>query len=183
MNFSVVLIAKNESKTLPRLMGSLKEFQEKGGEVVLLDTGSTDGTAQIARDLGCKVEEVGEKFITVIDEEKAKQINDHFIVGDETPIVKVGDKLFDYSSARNYAATFCKTKFAFTPDCDEVLTTFDIDAIEKVLAEDDTEMLEYDFVFSHDEWGNPVISFMHSKFYDVNKFHWVGIVHEVLQPK
>ena len=46
MNFSIVLIAKNESKTLPRLIGSLSEFQKRGGNILLLDTGSTDDTAQ-----------------------------------------------------------------------------------------------------------------------------------------
>ena len=66
--FSVCLISKNESKTLPRLMGSLKEFQEREGEVVILDTGSTDGTPDLARSLGCKVIEVGPKYVIEIDE-------------------------------------------------------------------------------------------------------------------
>ena len=62
-NFSIALIAKNESKTLPRLMESLKDFQSRGGEVILLDTGSNDGTPELARSLGCKVTEVGEKYV------------------------------------------------------------------------------------------------------------------------
>ena len=31
--FSVALIARNEEETLPRLVGSLKEFQERGGQI------------------------------------------------------------------------------------------------------------------------------------------------------
>ena len=78
--FSVVVIAKNEAKMLPRLVESLKEFTSRGGEIVCLDTGSKDGTPEIARKLGCKVTEVGERFITHITEEQAKAINDQFIV-------------------------------------------------------------------------------------------------------
>lgn len=180
MNFSIVLIAKNESKTLPRLVASLAEFQKRGGEIVLLDTGSTDGTAQIARDLGCKVEEVGEKFVTVIDEELANNINNKFVVADEKPLVKAGDKLFDYASARNYIADFASNDMIATPDCDEIWTKFDIDRINQEI-ENGAEQLEYNFVFSHDEFGNEAIKFMHSKFYNRKKLRWQGIVHEVLQ--
>lgn len=179
MNFSIVLIARNEEKTLPRLIGSLKEYQERGGEVLLLDTGSTDNTAQLARDLGCLVKEVGEKFIVVIDQKLAKEINDKFVVNNEEPIVKVGDKLFDYASARNYIADFASNDMIATPDCDEVYTKFDIDKIEKEI-ENGAEQLEYNFVFSHDEFGNEAIKFMHCKFYNRKKLKWQGVVHEVL---
>ena len=50
--FSVALIARNEAVTLPRLIGSLKEFQDQGGDIWVLDTGSTDNTVEVARDLG-----------------------------------------------------------------------------------------------------------------------------------
>jgi len=39
MRFSIVLISKNEEKTLPHLFKSIKEFKDKGGEVIVLDTG------------------------------------------------------------------------------------------------------------------------------------------------
>jgi glycosyltransferase involved in cell wall biosynthesis len=55
MNWSVALIAKNEAKTLPRLMLSLHEFRERGGEIILVDTGSEDGTPIVAREYGCIV--------------------------------------------------------------------------------------------------------------------------------
>jgi glycosyltransferase involved in cell wall biosynthesis len=179
MNFSICLIAKNEEHTLPRMIASLKEYQERGGEILVLDTGSTDKTAQIARDLGCKVEEVGEKFITIIDEELCKKLNDHFVAEGEKPIVVVGDKLFDYAGARNYIADFATNDMIATPDCDEIYTKFDLDKIQEAIA-NGVEQLEYNFVFSHDQFGNEVIKFMHSKFYNRKKLKWVGVVHEVL---
>lgn len=179
MTFSIVLIAKNESKTLPRLVKSLSEFQARGGEILLLDTGSTDGTAEIARSLGCRVEEVGDKFVTIIDDVKAKELNDHFVQEGEMPVVAPGDRLFDYAAARNYIADFATTDMIATPDCDEIWTKFDIDKIEEAIR-NGAEQLEYNFVFSHDQFGNEAIKFMHSKFYNRKKLKWVGVVHEVL---
>lgn len=179
MNFSIVLIARNESKTLPRMVASLKDYQERGGEILVLDTGSTDNTAQVARDLGCIVHEVGDKFRINIDEELANAINTKFIVGDENPVVKAGDSLFDFASARNYIADFASNDFIFTPDCDEIWTKFDIDIITQVI-DQGAEQIEYQFVFSHDANGNPLIKFMHCKAYNRKKLKWVGIIHEVL---
>ena len=156
MNFSFCLIARNESKTLPRLLNSLEHFKDKGGQVYVLDTGSTDDTAQIARDWGCIVEEVGSKFLIQIDKPMASEINNTYCVNEEEAIIKEGDKQFDYSSARNYISRFSKTDFIFTPDCDEIFTSFDIDEISRLIDEG-VEQLEYNFVFSHNEDGTYVL--------------------------
>lgn len=177
--FSVVLIARNETKTLPRLVESLRQFQERSGEIVLVDTGSTDGTADLARSLGCKVTEVGERFLMTVSEEMADQINARFVCDGELPVVKAGDRLFDYSAARNLAASLSSSDLCAMPDCDEIYSRFDLDAINRVIAEG-AEQLEYNFVFSHDEFGNEAIKFLHCKFYDRRKLKWVGVVHEIL---
>lgn len=178
--FSVVLIARNESKTLPRLISSLKEFQERGGEICLLDTGSTDNTAQIARDLGCTVEEVGDKFRITIDEQLAQQINERFVVDGEEPVVKAGESMFDYANSRNHAAKMSSNDMIATPDCDEIWTAFDIDTINKHI-ENGAEQFVYNFVFAHDEEGKPLVQFSHSKFYNRKKLFWTNVIHEVLQ--
>ena len=177
--FSVVLIGRNEEKTLPRLVKSLSEFQEMGGEIILVDTGSTDNTAEVGRSLGCKVEEVGDRFRVVINKELSEKINSKFIVEGENNVVEEGQSLFDYSSARNYAATLSSNDMIATPDCDEIWTAFDIDKINKYI-ESGFNQFEYNFVFAHDEFGKPLIQFMHSKFYDRRVLKWVGIIHEVL---
>lgn len=178
MNFSVVLIAKNEEITLPRLLGSLTDFQNKGGKILLLDTGSTDNTVNVAQSYGVEVHEVGDRFLLTIN--NADEINSKFVEKREDTVVENGDRLFDYSSARNYIAELAPTDFIFTPDCDEEFTKFDVDKIEELVASG-VEQLEYNFVFSHDEYGNEAIKFMHSKAYDRRKLKWVGVIHEVLQ--
>ncbi len=179
-NWSVVLIAKNEELTLPRLIGSLKEFQKRGGEILLLDSGSTDKTVEVATGLGCKVHAVGDKFRIKIDKDLADNINSKFIVDGEAPVVREGESLFDFASARNYIAEFASNDMVATPDCDEIYTKFDLDKVYEVI-KNGAEQLEYEFVFSHDEFGNPVIKFRHCKFYNRKKLKWVGIIHEVLQ--
>lgn len=120
--FSICLIARNEEKTLPRLLASLQEFKERNGEVVLLDTGSSDRTAEIAREWGCKVEEVGDRFVRYVDHQMAKKINREFKVLGDKDIVKEGDKNFDFSSARNYCASLASNDMVSMPDCDEIFT-------------------------------------------------------------
>lgn len=177
--FSVCLIARNEEITLPRLVGSLNEFLKRGGKIHVLDTGSTDKTAEVARKLGCNVIEVGDKFRIKIDKELADKVNSKFVIEGEAPVVNEGESLFDFASARNYIAEFADTDVISTPDCDEIFTKFDIDKLNEVIA-DGAEQLEYEFVFSHDDLGNPIIKFRHCKFYNRKKLKWHGVVHEVL---
>lgn len=184
--FTIALIARNESKTLPRLVGSLKKFQDRGGEIILLDTGSTDNTAQIARDLGINVREVGEKFLLEIDADTANKINQKFChefgsVDGEGPVVAAGDKMFDFASARNYIAGFAENDMIAMPDCDEIYTKLDLDKIDEMISAG-TDQFEYNFVFSHDDQGGELIKFRHSKFYNRRKLKWVGVIHEILQP-
>ena len=174
MNFTCVLICRNEEKTIRRLMGSLQQFRAQGGEVIIVDTGSTDSTVEVARSLGAKVTEMGDAFRIKID--NAQEINDLF----GAPLVKDGDTLFDYSSARNYAASLSLTDWVWAIDADECATVLDLEKINEFL-NTDIDRLEYDFVFSHLEDGSPAIAFLHSKFYRKSKMEWRGIIHEVLQ--
>lgn len=55
MKVSACIIAKNEEENLPRL---LKSLAGKFDDIVLVDTGSTDKTKEIAREYGCRVYEI-----------------------------------------------------------------------------------------------------------------------------
>jgi len=52
---SVVIPARNEAHNLPGLLRSLASQSVTPHEVIVVDDGSTDGTAKVARDLGAKV--------------------------------------------------------------------------------------------------------------------------------
>ena len=180
--FSIVTIAKNESKTLPRMVKSASEFQARGGEIIVVDTGSTDGTPQVARDLGCTVFEKGATFQQRIDEETAREINGKFVADGEKAIVKNGDRLFDFATARNYAVSKATHDWVIVIDCDECFTQADLDKLAEVMVTPKIGRLEHEFVYAHDQFSQPVIQFRMSRFYDRRKFHWNPkcIVHEVL---
>ena len=177
--FSIVMIAKNEAKTLPKCIESLKDFISRKGEIILCDTGSTDGTAGLARSLGCTVTEVGSKFITIIDEETATNINKKFIVDGEEEILQAGNSLFDFAAARNYATSLAKNDMVCTLDADEAYSVFDIDKLNSLIDEG-YQQFEYQFVYAHNSYGKPTIQFVQSKFFDRRVVSWSGIVHEVL---
>lgn len=51
-NVCLCVIAKNEARTLPRLLASVRELVS---DVVVYDTGSSDGTASVAQEWGARV--------------------------------------------------------------------------------------------------------------------------------
>lgn len=177
--FSIVLIARNEVKVLSRLVKSLEPFLKRGGEIVLLDTGSSDGTPELAKELGCKVTLAGNEFRKVIGRDFARNINKRFITPGEAPAVKENDTYFDFASARNKAASLATNDIVCFADADEVFSALDIDVINKII-DDGFEQFEYNFVFAHDEFGREKIKFVQSKMYDRRKVKWTGIVHELL---
>lgn len=182
-NFTIALIGRNEGLTIPRLVASLGEFKNRGGEILLLDTGSTDNTVEVAKSLGCVVVSVGDQFQIRIDKDKAEEINKKFVVENETPVILMGNTLFDFASSRNFIANIAKTDWIWMPDCDESFTHFDLEEIEKAISNKNVDRLEYEYIFSHDAYGNPAIRFMHSKMYRKSNLEWKGIVHEVLTLK
>lgn len=176
--FSIVVIAKNEAKTLPRLLASLSEFKDRGGDINILDTGSTDETVKIAKEFGCKVEEVGDEFLFLVGNHE--QINKKIVDGEEN-IVNKDSVYFDFAMARNRAALMASKDIIFCYDADEVSVTMDIDAINKMI-DDGATQFEYNFVFAYDQFGNEAVRFIQCKAYDRRIIKWEGIVHELLIP-
>ncbi len=54
-NFSIIIPARNEEQNLPLLLKSIAESGTRPMEVMVVDDGSTDQTAAIARELGARV--------------------------------------------------------------------------------------------------------------------------------
>ncbi len=56
MQISVVLITHNEESNLPRTLGSVRPLLSDGlGEIIVVDSGSTDRTLEIAREHGARI--------------------------------------------------------------------------------------------------------------------------------
>lgn len=177
-NWSIVLIARNEARTLPKLLTSLSEFISLGGEVCLCDTGSIDGTPELARSLGCKVTEVGDKFATIVDAKTAKQLNKQFVIHEESPPIAGGDRIFDFSAARNFAATLALNDMVCMPDCDEKFEVLDVAKINELAIK--SGRIYHDLVSVHHEDGSEKIKSIHGRFYNRLQFSWTGVVHEIL---
>jgi glycosyltransferase involved in cell wall biosynthesis len=168
MKFSIAIIAKNEEKTLPKLLESIKDVKD----IVLVDTGSTDKTIEIAKSFGVKVFE--KEFNIEITEELKKEIDK--IIGESD--IKIGDKVFNFQEARNWIAQKAENDLIFCPDCDEVLV-WDLEAVENYL-EQNPDQINYDYIFSSDAKDRPITEFFHTKFYNRKKMQWERNIHEII---
>jgi len=180
-SFTACCISKNGAKTLPRLAKSLEPFLQRSGQFVLVDTGSDDGTPDVARSLGAEVTEVGDRFMKTIDAELAAKINARFVVDGEKPIVEPGSRLFHFAEARNFCADLARNDWVFWVDDDEAFTVLNLDEIEKIIARPGLDHCEYDFVFAHAPDGvTPALQFTQSKSYRRSRMFWTGAVHELV---
>lgn len=177
---SVVVLAKNNASTLPRLIESLREFRERGGEMILVDTGSEDGTQKIAMDGGFLVHHMAGEFDRTITAEMAEELNSKFQRAGEPPLAVAGDKFFDFAKARNWAAGQASNDWICNPDSDEVWTKFDIDKVEALMGSGATRF-SYNFVYDHNPDGTPSLQFVtDTRLYNKKYWHWECCIHETL---
>ena len=130
--FSVVTIVRNEAGRLPRLMASLGEFRARGGEVVVLDTGSDDGTPRVAAELGAVVATEPRRFNGTLTAGRAARIQARFSQGGEGPLVHSGERLFHFAKARAHAATLARNPLQLAVDGGDVVEALDIDAVDAI---------------------------------------------------
>lgn len=185
--WSISIICKNEEKSIPNLIKSLQEYITRGGEIFLVDTGSTDSTIETIKKLGfqnvteCDVshklryELVEDKFKIDLDD-RIDEINAYFIVGEDKKFEKTGKSIFNFGAARKYADEQCSYAWVLSLDCDEVCTVLNIDAINSIISTYETQQLS--FVFRYN--ASSITS--RDKFYNKNYGEWRWIVHEQVKP-
>ncbi len=171
--FSIVVLARNEARTLPRLLSDLAAFVESGGELLVVDTGSSDETISIARAHGCRVEEVGPRFDTVLDGSAAAEIERRIAAPTEGPLVGAGQRMFHFGEARNHAGQLARCDFVLQLDASDRVPALDVGALDGWIASGGVGAFEYE-----QEYGS--IALRISRFYDRRRYRWEGRVHEIL---
>ena len=161
----MAIIVRNEEQTLPKLLKSLEGVKD----IVIVDTGSTDKTVDVATKAGCRVVKTGDRFQV---EATTKNIEDFKKLFGYESSFKAGEKYFHFANARNYAASLTKNDWVFQPDADEEMS-WDLEKVREVIQNEDH--LCYRFLYA------PGLELEQSKFYRKSKLRWEKWVHEVLQ--
>lgn len=172
-DFSVVCIARNEMSCIARLTASLKGVDD----LVLLDTGSTDGTPEWAEKNGWRVIRAGEQFKYTATQDQVDKFKRYFGFD---PSFKAGDKYFHFADARNEALKHAKHDWCFQPDIDEI-PDWNLEQVRKDIQNED--QLVYRFCFQHNADGSCGLEFSHCKFFRRSKVKWVNQVHEIHAPR
>jgi len=172
--FSVAVLARNEASSLPHLLDDLERFVARGGELFVVDTGSTDDTVAIARDHGCRVETMHDRFDTALDATTAAEIEQRFARAGEGPLVEAGERLFHFGDARQEAGLLAGHAFVLQLDATDELLALDIDALDRRIDAGGVRAFEYDQLY-----GN--VRLRIARFYDRARYHWEGRVHEILE--
>ena len=170
--FSIVVLTRDEAWALPKLLWNLEDFIERGGEVLVLDTGSTDATVAIAQKRGCHVELVHDQFDAVLDDAQAAEIERRFAKGGEGPLVETGQRLFHFSDARQHAGLLAANRFVLQLDASDEVPALDIDAFDRWIDSGGVESFEYEQLY-----GN--LRLRIARFHDRTRYHWEGRVHEL----
>ncbi|RLC82785.1 MAG: hypothetical protein DRJ03_18505 [Chloroflexi bacterium] len=185
---SICLIAKNERKNIDPFWKSVKGLlQHPEDEVVMVDTGSMDGTTKRARELGWKVilrpdlcttkiSELGKKWKPELWEKYSKHC--HFKDG----------LLGSFAKARQISFDAAKNKMCIWLDLDDDLINghhlrplIDSAVEQTPKGKGSAIFLRYDYSFDVDGVCNT--SLWRERVVHKDHFYWKGLCHETLLPK
>jgi glycosyltransferase involved in cell wall biosynthesis len=174
MNFSVILIVKNEEHNLDHLHDDLANFMNDGGEVIIVDTGSSDSTIEKAQRLGFRIEKAEEELTKIISEEDMEKIRSYL----KDNLENISFNFFDFAKARNYAHTFAKNDMILQLDASHHLINFDYKSINDKI-NNNAYFFEYEALWFKNE-NSEGITNMQERFYNRKYFSWTNYVHECI---
>jgi glycosyltransferase involved in cell wall biosynthesis len=173
--FSIVVVARNEATRLPGLLEHLQVFQRRGGEVLVMDTGSTDETPRLARAAGCRVEDAAGRFHFTLSAAHARRIQRRFGRGGEGPLCAAGERVFDFGRARQHAALLARHDHVLLLDASDRLEAFDLRFLSDAIRAGRASRFGYGMRLGD-------VRYRVVRFYDRRRETWKGRVHEVLYP-
>jgi hypothetical protein len=178
--FSVVTIVRNEASRLPRLLDSLAEFRARGGEVVVLDTGSDDDTPRVASEAGCRVWVEPRRFRGRLSAAQARQVNRRFMKAGEGPLVEAGAPLFHFAAARAHATSLAAHDFQLAVDGGDVVENLDIGFLDETARSGRHGLVQFETrTLSPIGWHLEVREYVH----DRRVAMWRGRTHEYMRPR
>lgn len=170
MKFCIVVIARNESANICKMAESAKDYLNAGGKIYLLDTGSTDNTVEVARNLGFNVTVSKTNFHKTLTQKmlnswrKRQKIN---CIPLTPPIT-----FFCFDAARNAASQIPEEDIMFFADgCDHFLT-LDYSRINTLIEEGRNN---FSIIQKYGAEKGRI-----NRFYNRHMGKWVGHVHEFL---
>lgn len=176
--FSVAAILRNESRALPRLLDSLADFRSRGGEVVVLDTGSSDETVSIATEAGCVVARAPRRFNRVLTAEQAERISALLSKNGES-FAKTGDRIFNFAGARNAADALARKNFVMAVDGCDIVEAMDVEFIDAHVRANDAAILLFETRRLHrGHWVLELRDYLH----DRRRVRWFGRAHNQIVP-
>lgn len=177
--FSVVTIVRNEAARLPQLLESLGDFRARGGEVVVLDTGSDDGTPEVAAAAGCRVFVEPKRFNRRLTEGQASRIQAAFARQGEGPFVTAGERLFHFGRARAWAASLAAHDFQLAVDGGDRIEAMDVDFLDAAARSTHAPILHFETrMLNPGGWALEVRDYL----YDRRRAAWRGRSHNYLEP-
>ena len=173
MNFTIALIVKNEVKNLDHLFKDLQPFMEAGGDVVFLDTVSTDNTVQKAKSLGFRIHISDISFIDTISDKNYEKIKTY-------TDINLSKCYFNFAKARNYIHSFVNTNMILQLDASQHIINFDFKYINDKIKND--KILKFSYMCYYGCENSFILNKI-GRFYHKLEYTWIRPVHEILDSK
>uniref|UniRef100_A0A6C0BP48 Glycosyltransferase 2-like domain-containing protein n=1 Tax=viral metagenome TaxID=1070528 RepID=A0A6C0BP48_9ZZZZ len=168
--FSIVTLTRNESQRILKIAATLEEFLKSGGDWVVADSASTDGTTEMAEMLGATVCQLGETYRKVITPEMALEITTQLDIPHEERQI-----YFHFSGARNAAARKALHDHILVLDAGDLVEAMNIAKINQTLSDGGLFPIVH-----YLGYGNKHSSV---RFYDRRRWHYMNRAHEYLALK
>lgn len=144
------MIVKNEGQNLPRVLGSVKALVDR---VVVVDTGSDDGSPEVARELGAEV------YLHPWPQEKP----------------------FDFSAARNIAQSYAREDWILVMDGDDELEPADVGLVLRLAQRDDVDCWCFLSISTNAAGVEAGTHWLPRLYRNGKGFHYEGRVHNQLK--
>lgn len=184
MRISICILTKNCKTAVKKTLRSLKPFLRIGDEVLVLDTGSDDGTPALCRRLGARVIERPDLARPELMQRAREWCPQEFERCGDDPQFR-GGFLASFAEARQILLEEAKHDYIFWIDADDTLQGGQKFREELETRDDGTShtfFVRYDY--AHDSADGVCTTVLwRERLVDRREWFWKGRCHEVLIPK